>query len=136
MLKPWNAAAIAVISSTLIQSSALACSPIHTELSSQNQTARFRYEFVASVIDEELAADPNRPGKTRVTALRFRVLQSIGKEPAAGAIVSMGYQYIGTIASDCSRQTRSLTLRNWSAGTRVRIQSNDLYSAESIHTVD
>lgn len=48
----------------------------------------------------------------------------------------MGYQYIGTVASDCSRQTRSLRLRDWSAGSRVRIQSNDLYSAESIHTVD
>lgn len=136
MLITWNAGAIAAISSALIQSSALACSPIHDESSNQDQTARFRYEFVASVIDEESAADPNLPGKTIVVALRFRVLQSIGKEPVAGAIVTMGYQYIGTLASDCSRQTRSLTLRDWSAGSRVRIQSNDLYSAESIHTVD
>uniref|UniRef100_UPI000D38CF62 hypothetical protein n=1 Tax=unclassified Variovorax TaxID=663243 RepID=UPI000D38CF62 len=135
MRKTRITATLAALFSALMQSSAMACSPLPNDSNTSTDVPP-RYDFVASVVDEELAADPNQPGKTIIASLRFRVQQSVGTEPAAGTVVAMGYQYTGAVTSTCARQTRPLTLRDWRAGTRVRIRSNDLYSAESIHTAD
>lgn len=134
MVRKSNAAAVMAFC-VLTCGSAAACSP-YPDASILHKTEEPRYNFVATVVDEELVEDPRRPGKKMVASLRFRVVSSQDAELAPGMIVALGYQYTGSTDSMCRRMTRELTLRDWSAGTRVRILSNDLHSAESIFTTD
>jgi hypothetical protein len=136
MLRRWKTGATTTLTSVLFCGSTLACSHVQNDSSTSKDSESFRYDFVAAVVDEEVVDDPRSPGKKMIAALRFRVIRSSGTEPVVGSIVAMGYQYTGAVSSTCNRVTRDLTLRDWSAETRVRIQTNDLYSAESISTVD
>ena len=131
MTRSFNLAALV---GALAHGGVIACSI--PEANAKIASTSVRYDFTATVIDEEIADDPRIFGKKMVAALRLRVIQASGREPADGAVVAMGYQYTGSLSSTCKRETRSLTLREWSAGTRVRVKSNDLYSAESISTAD
>jgi hypothetical protein len=93
----------------------------------------FEYSYVAEIVPARPPSPSEKAESRPAIPALLKVIEAQGPVPAIGQ--HMAVQLVGNIGADC-RGGQPLTLRDWTAGAKVRVKTNDLRFAEQIYHAD